>query len=413
VLAGSHTWYNFQDGGASNPPPAFDYVEWLDYITARGHNFYRLWRMENGAGWPTDADQYFRPEVYARPGPGTAGDGEPKYDLTTFNQAFFDRMRARIIAAGQRNIYVAVLLFNGFSVESKGGAENPWLTHPYNLANNINSVDGDPNSTGEGSDTHRLVSSTITNLQKAYIAKVIDTVNDLDNVLYEISNESNSTSQAWQYELIAYIRSYEAGKPKQHPVGMSVEYPGGSNTELTTSDADWIAPNGSITAPATNDGTKVVIWDTDHITGIELSDVHWPWRTFCRGNQPLYMDQYDGAEGAGSDIRSDATVERMRYNIGYVRDYAARIPLLDMTPQDGGTAPCSTGYCLHGAHEYLCYQPATADMTLNLTSETGTFQVEKFNPADGSTQATTTTGGGTRTLTRPSGWTDWVAYVYQ
>ena len=34
--------------------------------------------------------------------------------------------------------------------------------------------------------------SAVTALQEAYIRKVIDTVNDLDNVLYEISNESNS-----------------------------------------------------------------------------------------------------------------------------------------------------------------------------------------------------------------------------
>ena len=31
----------------------------------------------------------------------------------------------------------------------------------------------------------------ITAIQEAYAKKVIDTVNDLDNVLYEISNESN------------------------------------------------------------------------------------------------------------------------------------------------------------------------------------------------------------------------------
>jgi len=38
---------------------------------------------------------------------------------------------------------------------------------------------------------------------------VIDTVNDLDNVLYEISNESDGNSEAWQYHMINFVKSYE------------------------------------------------------------------------------------------------------------------------------------------------------------------------------------------------------------
>jgi hypothetical protein len=34
----------------------------------------------------------------------------------------------------------------------------------------------------------------VTALQEAYIRKVIDSVNDLDNVLYEVTNESNGAT---------------------------------------------------------------------------------------------------------------------------------------------------------------------------------------------------------------------------
>ena len=37
----------------------------------------------------------------------------------------------------------------------------------------------------------------ITSLQEAYVRKVIDAVNDLDNVLYEICNEGDLTSVPW------------------------------------------------------------------------------------------------------------------------------------------------------------------------------------------------------------------------
>jgi hypothetical protein len=61
--------------------------------------------------------------------------------------------------------------------------------------------------------------NTITNYQDAYVRKVIDTVNDLTNVLWEISEEAPGNSTWWQPHMISLIHSYEAGKPLQHPVG--------------------------------------------------------------------------------------------------------------------------------------------------------------------------------------------------
>src|SRR5262245_6362983 len=45
-LTGSHTWWNFQDGGRSDPPPNFDFIEYLDFLKRYNHNFVRLWVME-------------------------------------------------------------------------------------------------------------------------------------------------------------------------------------------------------------------------------------------------------------------------------------------------------------------------------------------------------------------------------
>jgi hypothetical protein len=45
--------------------------------------------------------------------------------------------------------------------------------------------------------------------RKGYVRKVIDTVNDLDNVLYEISNEDTGSpaDSAWQYHMIAFVKA--------------------------------------------------------------------------------------------------------------------------------------------------------------------------------------------------------------
>lgn len=42
-LTGSHTWANLIDRGPSDPPPAFDFDAYLDFLQQHNHNFIRLW----------------------------------------------------------------------------------------------------------------------------------------------------------------------------------------------------------------------------------------------------------------------------------------------------------------------------------------------------------------------------------
>ena len=97
-----------------------------------------------------------------------------------------------------------------------------------------------------GLESHTLKIPAITVLQEAYVRRVVDTVNDLDNVLYEIVNESGGYSTEWQYRLIRYIHEYEREKPKQHPVGMTFQFARacrGTNENLFGGPADWVSPN--------------------------------------------------------------------------------------------------------------------------------------------------------------------------
>src|SRR5690606_9372528 len=156
-LTGSHTWMNFQDWGRSDPPPPFDYGAYLDFLQHYNHNFIRLWVWENAKWTPSfPGDFYFAPLPYERTGPGQALDGKPKFDLTKFNQTYFDRLRSRVVEAGERGIYVAVMLFEGFSVEKKRRTVNPWPGHPFHRENNINGIDGDGDGDGEGKEIHTL-----------------------------------------------------------------------------------------------------------------------------------------------------------------------------------------------------------------------------------------------------------------
>ena len=88
------------------------------------------------------------------------------------------------------------MLFNGFSIQLKEGGkgENPWRGHPFNVENNVGGIDGDPQGWGDGRDVHTLKIPAITRLQQEYVTEVIDTLSDLDNVLWEIANESHNGS---------------------------------------------------------------------------------------------------------------------------------------------------------------------------------------------------------------------------
>ncbi len=421
-LTGSHTWSNFQDNGGGDPPPVFDYDHYLDFLQEHNHNFFRLWTWEE-ARWTTetsDTNYWFNPAPpYQRTGPGLSLDGKPKFDLTKLNQAYFDRMRARIQAAGERGIYVSIMLFNGWSVsDAKGNfaLNNPWKGHPFNRNNNINGIDGDANGNNSGEEVHTLAIPAITAIQEAYVKKVIDTVNDLDNVLYEISNESTDSSTEWQYQLINLIKTYEAAKPQQHPVGMTVEYFGGDNERLLASPADWISPNGPLHDPITGDGRKVILHDTDHLCGI-CGDRKWVWMAFARGLNPIYMDGYDGAGygvGGNGFTFDNPTSVSLRKNLGYTRAFSQRMDMAVMTPHND---LASTGYCLANPASsnaaYLVYAPDGDTITLDLTATPGNLTVEWFNPETGvSTSGGTLRGGQQQTLTAPfTG--DAVVYLYQ
>jgi hypothetical protein len=409
-LTGSHTWNTLQDYtyAALPSPPTLDFDAYLAFLKRHNHNFFRLWAWESpfnpGAQQGTI---YYDPMPYPSPGPGTALDGKPKFDLTLFNQAYFDRMRARTMAARDEGIYVSVMLFEGFSIEGKGNVGgDPWQGHPFNPRNNINGIEG-----RGGIEAHTLSDPAITACQEAYVRKVIDSVNDLDNVLYEITNEDEGSAAdtAWQTHLIDFIKRCEATKPKQHPVGMTRQWPGGSDEILLDSPADWISPGAKL-LPA--DGRKVILNDTDHSyfwIGLKADGLAaqraWVWENFTRGSQCLFMDPYlDPSHDPGRNDpvggSPDPYWDTLRQAMGRTRAYATRMDLAATAPHD---ALASTGFCLADpGSEYLVYAPEGGEVTVDLSASAGPFHVEWMDPAEGTIlPGEATAGGGQRVFTAP------------
>jgi hypothetical protein len=369
--------------GPEDPPKPFNFNKYLEWMRQYGHNFMRMWAWEmtqwdtkaNGAHARKDVTRFYvKPHPWLRSGHGKALDGKPKFDLKKFDPAYFKRLRRRIEAARQKGIYVSIMLFEGWAMQN---IEGGWKLHPFHPKNNVNGVNGDSNSDGKGLEVHELVVDAVTDIQKAYIRKVIDTVNDLDNVLYEISNENHPESTQWQYAMIRYIHEYEKDKPAQHPVGMTFQYRGGANQTLFDSPAEWISPNpqgGYRDNPPANDGRKVILADTDHLWGIGGNQA-WVWKSFTRGLNPIFMDPYDGVVLGKS---FDPKFEPIRRSMGYALRFAQRMDL-------NKCRPSLKDYCLSNQGiQYLVYQPK-AGAPVKLKLGPGEYGLEWFEPDSGKT----------------------------
>ena len=337
------------------------------------------------------------------------------------------------------------MLFDAWNVDTR--ISSPWGGHPYNKENNVNGIDGmredlpeetDPdeaegNATGTdasrasdrnleaGFDHQReniriqtLELPEVTVLQKAYIKKVIETLNDLDHVMYEICNEGYRKTKYWQYELVRFIHETERQMPKQHPVWMS-HLVQAQNEALYVSEAEVISvgventdENYCINPPA-NDGRKVILADTDHLGGI-WGTAQWAWKSFLRGLNPIFMDDYGmkrtaPAEESGQPEGPVSVLfgrvqyelpedwrEPVRTSMGQTRDYALRMNLNRVFPYGELS---STGYCLADpGREYLVYQPESGLFKLKLHGAVGPFEVEWFYPQTGERIAGRSFSGG-------------------
>jgi hypothetical protein len=429
LLAGSHTWATLQEAGIVDPPPIFDWTGWLGFMQGHGHNFMRLWMWENakwGSWWP--GDYFFEPLPWARTGPGNARDGKPRFDLTRFDEEFFDRLRTRTVECRDAGIYIAYMLFQGWSGGPKPfdtwtadnpvePGPNPWHGHPFCAENNVNGIDGSAPG-GEGDEwVHTLRDPDVLRLLETYVERVVETIGDLDNVMYEVGNEFDGTHEnsAWQYHMISRIREYEqAAGVARHPVLMTAQYPNADNHILYASAADAVSPFGwhrrggedwQYQPPADYLG-KVVISDTDHLWGAGgTSD--WVWRTVTRGHNVLYMDTWGYTE---LEIRGPEPDEGARLAMGRA---AALAKDLDFSRLEPSPDLVSTGFALaERGRTIVAYNPYGGRMGVDLTDIPGALELVWIHPEDADQDVTDRERtGGAFTRIVPPGPGSWVLCI--
>ncbi len=410
-LVGHQGFVDLQDNAFNKPfvwngRRRLDWPAYLDFLCAHRFNYVRnwiVWSTGSGAMAPEN-DAVAWPMPYRRvAGYGKARDGGDKFDLNTFDEAFFDRMRRRCEDLQARGVYVSIMLFEVYGFLDGEACGNPpqtlWDGNLFNRANNVNDIDTDTNGDGKGIEFFYTSDPRIRKLQRDYVRKVIDTVGHLDNVFFEIANELYAPQ--WQYAMIEFVKSYEQTKPKQHLVLLS---PGGRTPTgdwrrmpralVVNSPADCFAVAGSWNDnafrrmnPPPNDAGKPGIVDMDHVAA-GSAEIGYVWSAFTRGYHfNLYDKPFERPETEGPEWA------RIRGNLTQVARYASEMNLLRTKP---ASELADSGFCLaERGRVYVVYAPKGGTITLDLSDAPAVFAAEWFDPTRVRTLPGGTVEGGT------------------
>lgn len=365
-LAG-HQWFNDLQYSAWDRAVDVRWDNYLDFMNERGMNYLRNWIIWSTGKPGDDVPSPLMP--FARTGPGTALDGGPKFDLSRFDDRFFERLASQTAAAEQRGIYVSVMLFEVYGFMAMDGAypENNWGGNPFHGPNNINGIEVDANSDGQGMEFFFTDDPKVLDIQRRYVRKVLETIASRDNVFLEVANELQAPE--FQRSVVRQIREAEAGVDRRHLVYLS---PGGRNRAGKWSPLPkpfFFEGPGDVTAvtrswdrryfgdPPVEDAGRPLFMDMDHVAAtVNDGDNDWnndpatPWKLFTRG---YHVCVYDSDYWEPGDHR-DAW-GRTRRSCGATVALANRIDLARLSPRP---ALASTGYCLaEPGREYVILAP--------------------------------------------------------
>ncbi len=199
----------------------FDYVTYLETLHKAGLNYTRIF---TGA-YCEDAQSFnIRHNTLApqtgrllcpwkrSDTPGYVGGGN-KFDLSAWDDAYFQRLKQFCAEAGKRGIVVEISLFCPFYEDSM------WHLSPMNAENNVNGI-----GKSQCEEVYTLQHPDLTAAQEAMVRKIVEELKDYDNLFYEICNEPyfGGVTLEWQRHIAAVIADTEKPFPHRHLIAQNI-----------------------------------------------------------------------------------------------------------------------------------------------------------------------------------------------
>ncbi|MDD5688275.1 MAG: Ig-like domain-containing protein [Elusimicrobia bacterium] len=468
----------------------FDYITYLDELKNKGLNYtliftgtyiepavniasdtFRWWNIDDNTLGPTN-NGFLCPWARSTTQKGFAGDPNSyKFDLSKWDDAgtpansYFPRLRDFIKQADDRGIAVVIVFFLPFNEASKG---KMWERSPMNggsgvknglpgvgndidgISNNVNSAGNIAYLTSTGDDSiwdirdNGLHNDGLTVYMSSMVTKIVQELNEFDNVIYESIGESWMGGSIRGIEFDNYIISKfvttETSLPKKHLICQ------GRN-------ASWaptynINPNASVffySGPPLNTIAKNYFHNIpiglDELTYLGIADAPyrcfgWKWLmaggaeyavldlTFTPGPGggsglkvlPYYTSRYDYFTNKSISFTIGGGGPALRTQMGILKSFMDSFDFVNMHPDNSiiaGALPSgTTAWALvQDGKQYAIYiEKNIPSLNVNLQGVTGTYKVEWVNTKTGNIDKTETFPhtGGTKVLIPPS-YTDDIA----
>jgi len=220
----------------------FDYEAYLKEMQRTGQNLTRVFAFyrETANGGPGDIASMVKantlaPETSAAvlpfqrvSGHGKALDGLGKFDLEKWNPAYFARFKDFLRKCALHGVVCEVTFFSNPYNSSR------YALFPSHKDNNINGVGA---NIKQPSMFITLDDPTVTAFQERFVRKLVEDLNEFDNIYYEICNEANLTGGkadsleseerkviAWQRHLAGVVRQAEKNLPKHHLIAVNAHF---------------------------------------------------------------------------------------------------------------------------------------------------------------------------------------------
>ncbi|MBC8868497.1 MAG: hypothetical protein H8E44_03725 [Planctomycetes bacterium] len=199
----------------------FDYVKYFDALESDGLNHTRTfsgaYREIPSSFGITDNPLAPKPNRYICPWtrsdqPGYYDSGG-KFDLTRWDDAYFQRLKDFMTQAQQRGIVVEFTLFCPMY------RDELWQACPMNSANNVNGV-----GQCKREEVYTLNQKDLLALHIAMTRKVVKELRDFDNLYYEVCNEPyfGGVTRDWQDKIVEAIVDAEKDFPTKHLISMNI-----------------------------------------------------------------------------------------------------------------------------------------------------------------------------------------------
>lgn len=373
---------------------------------------------------------------------GYAGGGN-KFDLDTWDDAYFARMKDFLAKAHARGIAVEVVFFSDWYGR---GDYSP--LHP---SNNVNGLEGVTAATA-----HTLSNGKLLAYQEALVRKVVRDLNGLENVYFEIQNEPYATSKeerdvihpylqpvqlkdpgsfwvnrvdlasaaslAWQRRVAEWIADEQRTLPHRHLVAQNY-----ANFRVPLDDVDrnvsvlnfhYALPE----AAAWNRGwSRPLAFDESGFAGSDNTLYRrQAWRFIMAGGAVFSGLDYSFAagheKGTAENDAPGAGGPALRSELGVLRKIVESMDLTRLRP-DPSVVALAPGAIAHAmsvpGRAYLVYLEGKSETMVTLQLPAGRYLSKWMNTRTGRVerQERVTHSGGTRVLESPEYVTDVVLQV--